>query len=58
MTTILKILVLSLVISVLLKYGLPQGLNLDSFSPIERQRIAILILTVIPGVFLGFLWRD
>jgi uncharacterized membrane protein len=57
MATVSKILVLSLIISVLIKYVLPIGLDLDNFSPIERQRIAILILTFVPGIFLVFLWK-
>ncbi len=58
MATVSKILVLSLIVSVLIKYVLPIGLDLDNFSPIDRQRIAILILTIIPGVFLGYLWKS
>lgn len=56
--TIVKIWVLSGAISVLLKYGLPLWLDLEKFSPLERQGIAILLLTVIPGIFLSYLWRN
>lgn len=56
MTTIVKILVLSLVISVLIKYVLPIGLDLDQLSRIDRDRVAILLLTLIPALFLGSLW--
>jgi len=54
--TIGKILLLSVAIAALIKYGLPLWLDLDNLTTIERERIAILLLTVIPGIFLSYLW--
>jgi hypothetical protein len=54
--TIGKILLLSVAIAALIKYGLPFWLDLDSLTTIDRERIAILLLGIIPGIFLSYLW--
>lgn len=57
MNMIGKILVLSLAISALIKYGLPLWLDLEQLSSLQRQAVAIVCLTVVPVVFLGYLGR-
>ncbi|MCS6959025.1 MAG: hypothetical protein RMK91_03145 [Pseudanabaenaceae cyanobacterium SKYGB_i_bin29] len=57
MGTVVKILILSFLLSGAIKYGLPLILRLDQLSLLDRDRLALLLLTGIPGLFLFYLWR-
>ncbi|MFN3362195.1 MAG: hypothetical protein ACK421_12350 [Pseudanabaenaceae cyanobacterium] len=57
MDTIVKILLLSVGLSVAIKYGLPWVVDWQGLSLLERDRVAMLLLVGIPGLFLAYLWR-